>query len=160
MFPVPRSTVLFPLYIYPDPCAWNPLYDAISSNPNLQFVVIVNPNSGPGAPPWWPNADYVREIPKLNSYANVQTVGYIRTTYCKRPIEEVLADIGTYARWYQEEGVRGLGVSGIFFDETTNMYSEEIKEYLDAISLHVKETQGILGGRLVGIREPVTILDG
>lgn len=154
MSSIQNSTILLPLYIYPDPGAWAPLFAAITSNPTLSFVIIINPNSGPGAPPWWPNADYVREIPRLNSYPNAQTVGYVRTTYCQRPIEEVLEDINTYARRFNANENGGLAMSGIFFDETTNVYSGKVKEYLDTISFHVKQTPGIIGERLVGMQQP------
>jgi hypothetical protein len=123
---------------------------SVSAHPALEFIVIINPNSGPGAPPWWPNADYTRGIPKLNACKNVQTVGYVRTDYCKRPEEEVMDDIATYARWSHESGIDGLAVEGIFFDETPNSCpDEENFEYLSAISRRVKETEGILGKRTV-----------
>lgn len=165
----PKSSVLLPLYIYPDPGAWEPIHAAyvnllhrrayrlqnlssIAANPTLNFVVIVNPNSGPGAPPWWPNADYVREIPKLNAQPNVQTVGYVRTAYCERSIEKVFEDIETYANWSKDSTSAGLSVEGIFFDETQNVYSEEVKAFLDAITQRVRNTSGILGDKLVGYK--------
>ena len=109
----------------------------------------MNPNSGPGTEPWWPNADYVREIPRLNAFPNVRTVGYVATTYCKRNIEDALSDIETYAKWSSDKRFPGLGVSGIFFDETPNLYKQDVKRFLDAVSAKTKETEGILGDRLV-----------
>ncbi|CAI6332592.1 unnamed protein product [Periconia digitata] len=151
----PASKVLLPLYIYPDPGKWDPLFKAIEYYPSLDFIIIVNPNSGPGSDPWWPNADYVREIPKLNAFPNVLTIGYVATTYCKRNIEHVLQDIEKYAAWASDERFPGLGVSGIFFDETPNLHTQDVKSYLDAVSTKVKETQGILDKRLV-IHNPGT----
>jgi hypothetical protein len=115
----------------------------------LDFIVILNPNSGPGAPPWWPNADYVREIPKLNAQPNVQTLGYVATDYCKRPISEVVDDVASYASWSSNLGCPGLRVDGIFFDETPNAYSNEAKSYLNDITKCVKENAGIMRDRLV-----------
>ena len=109
----------------------------------------MNPNSGPGAKPWWPNADYVREIPRLNAHGNVRTIGYVSTDYCKRPIDEVLADVDRYAAWSGDERFPELGVCGIFFNETPNVFSEAAKEYLDRVTKHVKDDDGIRGGRLV-----------
>lgn len=109
----------------------------------------MNPNSGPGAEPWWPNEDYVREIPRLNAHANVQTVGYVSTDYCKKPIEKVLADIDGYARWSSDERFPGLAVRGIFFDETPNVFSEAVEAFLHTITSHVKGAGGILGDRTV-----------
>jgi hypothetical protein len=115
----------------------------------LDFVIILNPNSGPGAPPWWPNADYVREVPKLNAQPNVQTLGYVATTYCTRPISEVTDDIASYAKWAADPEVQGLWVHGIFFDETPNVFSEAAQGYLDTITCAVKARSGIMGAKLV-----------
>jgi hypothetical protein len=159
------SKILLPLYIYPHPGAWEPIYTAysvlsfphlhpstytssITVHRDLQFLVIVNPNSGPGAAPWWPNEDYIREIPRLNALRNVTTLGYVRVTYCKRDLEETLEDIETYAgRGRKDDGAR---VDGIFVDETVNIYSKEAKLYLDAIDRKVEESIGVAGNRLVG----------
>lgn len=111
-------------------------------------MVIINPNSGPGAAPWWPNEDYVREISRLNRYRNVQIVGYVRATYCQRGINDVFDDIETYAKRV-DSGPGGLQVEGIFVDETTNVYSSQAKEYLDQIDSKVKLVGGIGGSRLV-----------
>lgn len=158
-----KSKIILPLYIYPHPGAWDPLYAAyvsqihsfthgliggsISAHPDLEFLVIVNPNSGPGAPPWWPNEDYVREIPRLNASRNVTTVGYVRTTYCRRPVEDVVQDIEVYAK--RNNVFAGLQVHGIFVDETVNLYSKEAKHYLDRIDHTVKGSAGIHGNRIV-----------
>ncbi|KAF1992691.1 hypothetical protein P154DRAFT_625923 [Amniculicola lignicola CBS 123094] len=158
MSQTPKSTILLPLYIFPDPGCWDPLYQAITSNPDLQFIIIVNPNSGPGSPPWWPNPDYVRDIPKLNAQANVKTVGYVRIDYGRKPIEEVFEDIKKYGEWSKDFETTGLGVEGVFFDETPNKYSEGNKAYLDAMSRRVKEQPGMLGDRTV-IHNPGTAVD-
>jgi Spherulation-specific family 4 len=120
----------------------------ISGQPNLDFLVILNPNSGPGDIVV-ANKDYTREIPKLNAYANVVTVGYIRIDYCRRPLSEVCAEIDTYAGWAAEYEKTGLGVGGILLDETPNHYTAQRAEYLDAVRQHVKATPGIQGERLV-----------
>ena len=43
------TSVLLPLYVYPSPGVWNPVFDAITAHPNVLFYVVVNPDSGPGA---------------------------------------------------------------------------------------------------------------
>ena len=126
-------------------------YRSLSTNPKLKFLIIINPNSGPGAAPWWPNEDYVREIPRLNAFANVTIVGYVRATYCERPLSEVFEDIDAYATRFREDKSGGLGVQGIFLDETVNLYSKKAKQYLDEIDLKVKTTDGITVDRLVSI---------
>jgi hypothetical protein len=113
-------------------------------------VIIVNPDSGPGAAPWWPNKDYIREIPLLNAYANVKIVGYVHATYCERLIEDVFQDIKTYAKWPKNEHLIKLEVQGIFVDETVNLYSPQAKQYLRRIDDEVKTSEGIGGNRIVG----------
>jgi hypothetical protein len=123
----------------------------IKMYPDLNFVVILNPANGPGSPSASPNADYVREIPKLNACPNVRTVGYIHTSYCKRPMIEVLKDIALYAEWSKYSKNADLGVGGIFFDETPNGIEEgsDTEAYLSAITEYVRTSNGILGLKLV-----------
>jgi len=109
----------------------------------------LNPYSGPGAPPWWPDPNYVREVPRLNAYQNVTTLGYVRIGYCKRPREEVLEDIRAYGRWAADETNTGLFVRGIFFDETPNDYSKPAATYLQEINHEVRIAVGVKGSRLV-----------
>ncbi|KAH8724894.1 Spherulation-specific family 4 [Phaeosphaeriaceae sp. PMI808] len=152
------SSILLPLYVYPHPGAWDPLYAAITAHPNLQFLIIINPNSGPGNAPWWPNADYVREIPRLNAYPNVQLVGYVRATYCKRSINDVLQDVRTYATRPKDNSNAKLEIQGIFVDETVNLYSPHSKQYLDDIDRTVKTDTGI-GGNKITIHNPGTAVN-
>lgn len=119
--------------------------DSIEAKPEIDFIVIINPNSGPGAPPL-PDASYEREIALLNGQSNVKTLGYVRTDYCKRPIDEVYSDIAVYAGWSSHEGV---GVKGIFFDETPNNFSKQSHTYLTKVTAEVRNTSGIEEPRLV-----------
>lgn len=82
-------------------------------------------------------------------------MGYVSTAYCERPIEKVFADVAQYSNWSQNESLSGLAVSGIFFDETPNVFSRKKKEYLDAITECVKGSIGILGTKTVFQRFPV-----
>ncbi|GAB7340912.1 hypothetical protein MBLNU457_7264t1 [Dothideomycetes sp. NU457] len=154
--PPPTTTkALIPLYIYPlNGESWKPLYDSIARHPSVEFVVIVNPNSGPYAE--YPNSapgrlslpghDYCREIPKLTASGNVSTIGYVRIDYCKKPLSEVFAEIETYAAWSREPG---LGVSGIFVDETPNHHSAHDEEYLNAIKHAIRSLSGFTGASLI-----------
>jgi Spherulation-specific family 4 len=119
--------------------------NSISAHPNLNFVVVLNPNSGPGVD-WQPDECYAAEILRLNAQANVRAVGYVRIDYCRRPLHQVSEDIAKYAGWSQHAG---LGVQGIFFDETPNLYSPHVAGYLDAVNQTVKKSTGIGGRRLV-----------
>jgi hypothetical protein len=121
----------------------------VAAFPDLQFLVIINPNSGPGAAPWWSNEDYIREIPRLNALPNVTTLGYVRASYCRRPLQDVLGDIETYDRRGREDS--RYRVDGIFLDETVNLYSEEAKRYLDNVDRRARDLMGIAGRELVSL---------
>ncbi|RII16917.1 hypothetical protein CUC08_Gglean003365 [Alternaria sp. MG1] len=129
------------------------LLPLVAANPCVRFVVIINPNSGPGAAPWWPNEDYVREIARLNALPNVTTLGYVRVAYCRRPVQDVLEDIETYGRRAREDD--RLRVEGIFVDETVNLYSEEAKKYLDAIDRRARTLIGVVENKMM-IHNPGT----
>jgi hypothetical protein len=113
----------------------------ISAYPDLTFVVILNPHNGPGSSEF-PDVKYAIEIPKLNAWPNVITVGYVRIDYCKRDLAEVFRDVTKYSGWAD-------GVQGIFLDETPNLYTASVASYLDGVDRFVKNTVGILGSRLV-----------
>ncbi|KAL2831505.1 Spherulation-specific family 4 [Aspergillus cavernicola] len=150
------SSVIFPLYIYPESnSTWAPLYEAILTHPELNFVVIVNPQSGPGSSDY-PDQAYQVGIRQLDTYPNVQKVGYVRTGYADRNISEVLEDVATYSEWFSQSAA--LGMEGIFFDESPHEYSAEAAEYMNRINLAVKNATGIQADRTV-IHNPGTIPD-
>lgn len=165
------TKVLVPLYIYPlSDETWRPLYEAfvipnlllgeiahfglrhsIHSHPNTDFLVVVNPDSGPGGSPL-PSHDYVREVPRLNNYKNVTTVGYVLVDYCRRPLSDVFKDIDTYAGWAANPEYPGLGLGGIFLDETPNHFSEHCAEFLETLRQHIKSAPGFSGDKLVSFQ--------
>lgn len=121
------------------------------AHPHQRFIVIVNPNSGPGDSEY-PDDEYTVQIKKLNAYANVQTVGYVRTDYGKRPIDDVLGDVDKYASWTWK--TPELAMHGIFFDESPHWYETQ-HEYAEAgrfvktINQAVKSARGILSDKMV-----------
>ncbi|KAL5333161.1 Spherulation-specific family 4 [Aspergillus crustosus] len=131
--------------------------ERIEANPTLDFLVIVNPNSGPGELPS-PDRNYAREVPRLNAYSNVYTVGYIRVDWCRKPLEESCAEIARYASWAEQYETTGLGVRGIFVDETPNHYSPERAEYLSALRSYIRNAEGILEAKFV-VHNPGTATD-
>ncbi|KAL4794246.1 Spherulation-specific family 4 [Aspergillus venezuelensis] len=150
------SRVIFPLYIYPETnSTWGPLYEAIQSHPDLSFLVVVNPQSGPGNGSA-PDEAYQVAIRQLDTYANVQKVGYVRTNYAERNVSEVLDDIATYSSWETESS--DLAMAGIFFDEAPHQYADGTAEYLTRINAAVKEATGLQGDRTV-ILNPGVIPD-
>ncbi|TVY15145.1 Spherulin-4 [Lachnellula arida] len=153
----PKGTVLVPLYVYPSPGAWDPLLTAITNHPRLNFTVVVNPASGPGVEPR-PDSNYTREIPKLNKHANVRTVGYVSTSYTNRNISLALRDIETYSVWSDHSTIPGLGVQGIFLDETPSQYQPASTLFLDTLAESITSQTGFGTDPLI-IHNPGTIPD-
>ncbi|KAJ6115378.1 hypothetical protein N7486_001156 [Penicillium sp. IBT 16267x] len=149
------SKVLFPVYVYPETnTTWDPLYEAISTHPELDFVIIVNPSSGPGSST--PSTQYATAVRRLDTYSNVQKVGYVPTQYANRNITAVLEDVAMYANWTATS--TALGMDGIFFDEMPYDWNSTKAEYLSQINEAVKNSSGIQSPHLI-IHNPGTIPD-
>ena len=112
----------------------------------------MNPQSGPGNGSG-PDEAYQVAIRQLDTYANVQKVGYVRTNYAERNISEVLDDIATYSAWETESS--DLAMAGIFFDEAPHHYADGTAEYLTRINAAVKDATGLQGDRTVSLQLPV-----
>ncbi|TKX25007.1 hypothetical protein C1H76_2784 [Elsinoe australis] len=150
------SSILFPLYVFPhNSSTWDPLYTAASANPQLNFTVVVNPGNGPGNESI-PDTGYRTAIEKLHTYANIQIVGYVHTSWTSRNISLVLDDIATYSGWTANDP--DLVISGIFFDETPTVYSSAASEYLESINAAVKSSSGIRSPKTV-IHNPGAVPD-
>jgi hypothetical protein len=105
----------------------------IVKHPDVNFIVVVNPNTGPGDSPL-PDGNYTREIPRLNSYPNVRTIGYVSTSGANRNLSSTVQDISTYSSWSKNITIPGLGVQGIFLDETPSVYTAAAVQFLNTIS--------------------------
>jgi hypothetical protein len=101
--------ILVPAYFDPNVNGgqyWDRLIDAAASVP---IIAIANPASGPGKmvdPAYTPVLERARK-------AGVRVVGYVSTSYTKRPRPEILADIARWVEFYPK-------ISGFFFDEQTS----------------------------------------
>jgi hypothetical protein len=102
---------------------------------------VINPASGPG-PGSIPDANYTREIPLLNAYANVRTVGYVSTDYARRDLRSILRDIDLYSGW-AEVTTADLSVRGIFLDETPTQYDGASAECLGAVARHIQSAPAL-----------------
>ncbi|EKV04240.1 Cell surface spherulin 4-like protein, putative [Penicillium digitatum] len=153
----PKAKVFVPLYVYPAPEAWAPLENVISTHPEVNFTVVINPGNGPG-PDSLPDGNYTREIPKLNAYANVRLLGYVYTSYGKRDVSAVREDIQTYADWPTNSSNPNLAVRGIFFDETPQQYDAQTMTYLQGLKDFVKDRQDLGPDRFV-VHNPGAIPD-
>ncbi|KAF1952798.1 hypothetical protein CC80DRAFT_478866 [Byssothecium circinans] len=130
-------SILLPLYVYPTGGAWDPLYTAAKVHPDVEFTVIVNPCSGPcnGS---LPDKYYLNELPKLRTYDNIRTLGYVATNYTTKSLNKVLSEIDTYASWPYITNNTKIKVDGIFFDETPSTYDADKYKYLKTASQAVK----------------------
>ncbi|KAI1263213.1 Spherulation-specific family 4 [Xylariaceae sp. FL1019] len=110
--------VLLPLYIYPSDTIWAPVYNAVSADSSLDWLVVVNPDSGPGATgqPGNNDASYIAGTSKLNGYSNVKTVGYVRTNYGQQDVNTLHTELTEWANWASYTA-SDIAVHGIFFDE-------------------------------------------
>lgn len=120
--------LLIPMYVYPSPSSieWRRLIDFKKVHPNIDMIVIVNPNNGV-----FDNIDlnYEKLVKKLFE-VNITMVGYVYTKYGKRDINEVKSNIDNWEKFY-----KNLGISGIFFDEASSKaneigYYKELSDYV------------------------------
>ena len=86
----PRLRLLVPAYFYPAGDGskdWDRLFAASATVP---IVAIVNPASGPGkkAAP-----NYLELFAKAQRTEKITLIGYVPTSYGKRPLAEVKADV-------------------------------------------------------------------
>ncbi|KAL8712700.1 MAG: hypothetical protein Q9220_003232 [cf. Caloplaca sp. 1 TL-2023] len=127
--------ILLPLYLYPDEgaSAWSNVFSTISSHPNVQFEVVVNPQSGPGTTSAPTDANIITGVSKLNSFPNVHTVGYVLTGYGTRDNTTVNADIDAYASWASYGGA-DIHIGGIYFDEVS--VDPALVDHYQALSSH------------------------
>jgi Spherulation-specific family 4 len=92
---------LIPAYVLPHELA------ALATSASRPRMVVVNPDSGPGAGEGRAYGEAVRTL----QAAGIRVLGYVPTSYGGRPVADVLADVRRYLAWYR--------VDGIFFDETS-----------------------------------------
>ncbi len=98
------TTVLIPLYTEPD-ASWTALQLLAKRHPRAKITAIVNPASGPGDAA---DPSYARAIAALQAYG-IDILGYVATTYGKRPLPEVLRDLHAWMAFYR--------IAGAFIDE-------------------------------------------
>lgn len=124
------TQIIVPLYTYPTDPMWTTLYASIAKYTKASFLIIINPNSGPGSnTPSDPN--YVKGITKLKNSSNVYVIAYVHTSYGNRNINDVKSEISTYASW--PTAIRPLG---IFFDEAAA--SQDKVSYYQSITTFVR----------------------
>lgn len=109
------ANIAVPAYFYPSEpgSQWD---TAVSDAPlpeGRSRILILNPNSGPGSSR---DRNYVKAVSKVHAAGEGFLVyGYVHTSYGKRSLAKVEAEIDKYYSWYK--------VDGIFVDETASAAS-------------------------------------
>jgi hypothetical protein len=107
-----QTGIILPFYVYPNNPYTDPvvarLLGLIRQYRNVPVIVVVNPDSGPGAV--W-DGNWAALITVLKA-AGACVAGYVSTDYATRPAGDVLADINSWLALYG-----ATPVSTIFFDE-------------------------------------------
>lgn len=147
-------SILLPFYVHPStsPASWDGLSTTIAKYSNVQWQVIVNPNSGPGTTETKPEPAYVDAISMINSHNNAVTLGYVPTGYAQRAYSEIIADIDVYASWGPSStDESNTTIAGIFLDEVISeaqATQTNIAFYAEA-SAHTKATLASTVGSVV-----------
>ncbi|CAD6581726.1 MAG: hypothetical protein ASARMPREDX12_000648 [Alectoria sarmentosa] len=141
--PTTALFILLPLYVYPNTSAsdWSNATAAIAAYPKVQWQIIVNPDSGPGTTGYPTDPNYITGIAQLNSYANVQTLGYVDTNDTHRAYAAVVSDIDVYASWANyPDSQYNISMAGIFFDDVNNTKSTAVSTYMHNASAYAYAT--------------------
>jgi hypothetical protein len=105
---------IVPLYSYPTDVPWSAIVTAKQAHPTVTVRAVINPNSGPGTSK---DPTFQTGISALGA-AGIVVLGYVATTYAKKPVATAQAEIDAYGGFY-------TGISGIMFDEMSNTPGDE-----------------------------------
>ena len=79
--------VILPMYSYPTNSEWSGVEAALANYPGVQFILIINPDNGPGQL----TSEWSSAVSTLKTYSNALVVGYIDTVGTSRTVSEVEA---------------------------------------------------------------------
>ncbi|EON95716.1 putative cell surface spherulin 4-like protein [Phaeoacremonium minimum UCRPA7] len=152
--------ILVPLYIYPTPTSWEPLFLAAKSCPDLEFLVVVNPGNGPG-PEAMPDVNYLDALGKLSMIPNAKVIGYVHCSYGKRATTAIEKDILTYQGWKIKDGISHIRMEGIFFDEvpSSTVYVQYMANLSRAVRKALESSDGEAGRNSTVIYNPGVVID-
>lgn len=133
--------IILPLYLYPgeNGTAWSDVTSTIDAYPGVQWQIIVNPNSGPGTSSYPSDPNIISGLAKLNSYSNVNTVGYVDTAHGQKDISSVNAETDVYASWagYSDANI---SIGGIYFDDVSSEESSSMYSYYETVAAHARSS--------------------
>lgn len=151
-------SIILPLYLYPGDkaIAWSDITTTIEAYPKAQWLIVINPRSGPEGP-GYPSANFIRGIAKLNSYPNVQTVGYIDTIYGNKTVAAVNRETDIYASW-AHYAAADIAIGGIYFDDVS--IKSGMFPYYSAVAAYARSSMHSSSVRVVfnpGYRAPAPL---
>jgi len=117
----------------------------IEAHPSVEFIIVINPASGPGSSPL-PDANFTREISRLNEFSNVRTIGYVAVDYGRKPLETAFQEIAQYGTWTSQN--QKLSMQGIFLDESPQLADPHNTTFLQKVRQNVKTARYLSGGLL------------
>ena len=122
--------LLVPAYFYPGGKGlsfWEMLFKASDRAP---ITAIVNLASGPGEKP----DDSYLKIFERAEHTNIRLIGYVHSSYAKRPLTEVKQDIDKWINYYPN-------IQGIFIDEQAN--DDQSVDYYSALYQYIRKSKGL-----------------
>jgi hypothetical protein len=107
------QSIAVPAYIYPSylGSGWNTAISDSPWNKQVNRIMIMNPDSGPGTAA---NSDYQNIVAKVHAAGGL-VYGYVYTNYGSIALASAEAQVAEYQSWY--------GVDGIFVDATSAVAS-------------------------------------
>ena len=125
-----RLRILVPAYFAPRGnglADWDKL---LGASDRIPIVAILAPAVGPGKRP---DPDYVKLLKRAEK-TGIVLIGYIHSSYTKRSIQDLKADVDTWIRFYP-------GIQGIFVDEQSAR--REHVTYYGELRRYVREVRGL-----------------
>ena len=122
--------LLVPAYFYPEGkglSLWERLFEASNRAP---ITAIVNPANGPGEKP----DDSYTKIVERAEHTNTRLIGYVSSSYAKRPLTEVKQDIDKWINYYPK-------IQGIFIDEQAS--DGRSVDYYSELYKYIRESKGL-----------------
>ena len=124
--PASPVRLLVPAYFYPGDKGMDEWKRLAKAAKDVPIVAIANPASGPGRQQ---DPNYVAAL-KLAQDAGVTVIGYVSTSYAKRPLADVKADVDGWLKLYPS-------IDGFFFDEQVS--AKESVPYYQALAAHARK---------------------
>jgi hypothetical protein len=139
------TQLLLPLYNEPGTggSAWEPVRAALVAHPNVNAMVIINVNSGPGSPFGTDQgADWITAGQALGGLPNVSLLGYVPVGLATRPLKDAEKDVATWASWVSQQDVP---IDGIFVDEAPASVNTTAVAYMKSLTTYIhKKGLGIV----------------